>query len=283
MGLNGTGNGSPIGNGNGQAAGANLAYTKFLYVIPRDDDDAAGTRMRAVGEVVARGFSNDFDTEGSGAAQVFETVQFLVRDGDPEPPAEGAAFEGPCLSRARYVVQVCSKYRPRLEELAEDLRRRLGDAFEVGAIDGAVRQQRYSSLEMQQHLQRTAPSRRSGRVARNAIIVPIRKTAAWWAMDPLERNTYFYPHVDPSAGCPVRGHAGAASAALPHLHRRIYYNPDGYGRAGEFDFITYFECEDPGLPAFDEALAQLRDPASNPEWRFVEEGAVWKGKRVLRW
>lgn len=283
MGLNGTGNGTPNGNGNGQATGTNLAYTKFVYVIPRHDDDAAGTRMRAIGGILARGFFNDFDTDGSGSAQPFETVQFLVREGEAAPPREGTGLEGPCLSRARYVVQVCSKYRPRLAEVEDELRRRLADAGEVGAIDGAVRHPRYSSAEMQHYLQHAAPSRRSGRVAQNAIIVPIRKSADWWAQGALERNTYFYPHVDGQSGCPVKGHAGAAAGAIPHLYRRVYYNPDGHGREGEFDFVTYFECEDGGLPHFDRALESLRDHGQNPEWRYVEEGAVWRGRRVLKW
>jgi hypothetical protein len=27
----------------------------------------------------------------------------------------------------------------------------------------------------------------------------------------------------------------------------------------------------------------LRDPLQNPEWRYVEEGPMWRGRRVLRW
>jgi hypothetical protein len=34
---------------------------------------------------------------------------------------------------------------------------------------------------------------------------------------------------------------------------------------------------------FDEVLTALRDVRQNPEWRFVQEGPVWRGKRVLRW
>ena len=37
------------------------------------------------------------------------------------------------------------------------------------------------------------------------------------------------------------------------------------------------------LPVFDRVLSALRDVDQNPEWRFVEEGAMWRGKRVLRW
>jgi hypothetical protein len=30
-------------------------------------------------------------------------------------------------------------------------------------------------------------------------------------------------------------------------------------------------------------LESLRDTQQNPEWQFVKEGPIWRGKRVLRW
>lgn len=281
MAQNGTGNGH--GNGNTGCVGTNLAYTKFLFVVSRHDDDAHGARLRTAGGNIARGFFNDFDIDDSreSQAQPFETIQFFVRDGDGPEPSPSCV--GPCLNRARYLVQVCSKYRPRLQELDEELRRRLGDSADVLSLAGAVRNPRYSSAELVQYANKNAPVRRSGRIARNAIVVPIRKTAEWWHMDALERHTYFYPHVDRGSGCPVKGHAQAAQPGISTLFRRMYHNPDGYQQPDEFDFITYFECEDEALPVFDSVLANLRDPGQNPEWRFVQEGPIWRGKRVLRW
>lgn len=268
---------------------ANLAFTKFLFVTPQQHDDAARGRLRVAGANIARGFFNDFDAEsttpiGLGPArenQPFETIQFLMQEGElPSPPL---GHDGPWLAGARYVVQVCSKYRPKLDEIEAELRRRLAESAAITALDGAVRQPRYSSAEMQHYVYRGAPARRSGRTSRNAIILPIRKRAEWWEQPPLARHTYFYPHVDQGSGCPVKGHAHAAEAGLPILFRRIFHNPNGYQQPGEFDFITYFECPDEGLPVFDEVCAALRDVTQNPEWRFVEEGPMWRGRRVLRW
>lgn len=278
MGLNGCG-----------AASANLAFTKFLFVTPQLHDDAARGRLRVAGANIARGFFNDFDAESQVAIglgpgrenQPFETIQFLMQEGElPAPPPD---HDGPWLAGARYVVQVSSKYRPRLDEIETELRRRLADAASITALDGAVRYPRYSSAEMQYYVDRAAPARRSGRTYRNAIILPVRKRPDWWEQGPLERHAYFYPHVDGGSGCPVKGHAHAAAAGLPVLFRRIFHNPNGYQQPGEFDFITYFECADDGLSVFDEVCAALRDVAQNPEWRFVEEGPMWRGKRVLRW
>ena len=128
-----------------------------------------------------------------------------------------------------------------------------------------------------------AMSRLSGRAARNAIIVPMSKTSAWWEQTALERHSYFYPHHEDTTGAAVNGHAKAAEAGIRTIFRKLYHNPDGYQRTGEFDFVTYFECADEHLPVFDEICRALRDERQNPEWKYVIEGPEWRGKRLLRW
>lgn len=269
--------------GNGNGVGGNLAFTRFLFVVAGVDDDAHGARLRTAGANIARGFFNDFDIDDTreNQAQALETIQFLVRDGETKPLPED--MPGPHINMARYAVQITSKYRPRLQEIDEEFRRRLGDGSEITSLEGALRNPRYSSPEMVNYSYRGAPPRRSGRVSRNAIIIPIRKSAAWWLKTPLERHSFFYPHVDEASACPVKGHAVAAEKGIASLFRRVYHNPDGYERANEFDFLTYFECDDDGLGVFDHVLSSLRDQSQNPEWRYVEEGPIWRGRRVLRW
>lgn len=278
----GSGCGQGNGGANGSGAATNLAFTKFLFVIARADDDAHGARLRTAGGNIARGFFNDFDIDDvrETQAQRFETIQFFVREGDP-PDADKCP--SPYIQKARHMVQVSSKYRPRLQEIDEELRRRIGDSAEILTLEGAFRNPRYSSPEMVHYSQKGAPPRRSGRLCKNAIVVPIRKTPEWWQKSTLERHTYFYPHVDHASATPVKGHALAAEKGIGSLFRRVYHNPDGYERAGEFDFLTYFECDDEALPVFDQVLAALRDTRQNPEWRYVEEGPIWRGRRVLRW
>ncbi|HVL68763.1 MAG TPA: hypothetical protein VM364_15985 [Vicinamibacterales bacterium] len=254
--------------------GVNLAFTKFIFVRPAADDDAALTRLRAAGGVVARGFFNDFEAEGGRDSPPHETIQFLVSDGPRE--REG-------LAGARYALQVSSKYRPRLQDTEAELRRRLSDNAEIVALDGAVRVPQYTSAEMYAYAYKNAVSRRSGRVQRNVVIIPIRKTEEWWAKSALDRHAYFYPHTDGDTGARVKGHARAAEPGIATIHRRLYYNPEGPGRPGEFDFITYFECADEHLGTFDGICRALRDREQNPEWRYVIEGPEWRGRRVLKW
>ena len=253
--------------------GVNLAFTKFLFVTAARDDDAARTRLRAAGGIVARGFFNDFEAGGRDAPPT-ETIQFLLNENGHQQPG---------LAGARYALQVSSKYRPRLQETETELRRRLADNAAVIALDGAVRVPQYTSAEMHAYAYKSATSRGSGRVQRNVIIIPIRKTQEWWDKSPLDRHAYFYPHTDHVTGARVKGHARAAEAGIGTIYRRLYYNPDGSGREGEFDFITYFECADEYLTTFDLICRSLRDERQNPEWRYVVEGPEWRGRRVLKW
>jgi hypothetical protein len=269
--------------GNGANVAGNLAYTRFLFVIARNDDDAHGARLRTAGANIARGFFNDYDIDDNRETQVqaFETIQFLIREPETKPLPEGTP--GPNINMARYAVQITSKYRPRLQEIDEEFRRRMGDGSEIITLEGAARNPRYSSAEMVSYSNRGAPPRRSGRVSRNAIIIPIRKTADWWQKSALERHSYFYPHVDHASASPVKGHALAAEKGIASLFRRVYHNPAGYERPEEWDFITYFECDDEALDVFEHVMGALRDFHQNPEWRYVQEGPIWRGRRVLRW
>lgn len=182
----GSGCGQPNGGANGTGVLTNVAFTKFLFVVARADDDAHGSRLRTAGGNIARGFFNDFDLDDARETQSqrFETIQFYIRDGDV--PAQSP---NPPIQRARHMVQVSSKYRPRLQEIDEELRRRIGDSAEIIAFDGAFRNPRYSSPEMVQYSTKGAPPRRSGRLSRNAIVLPMSKTAAWWKKSALERHS----------------------------------------------------------------------------------------------
>jgi hypothetical protein len=253
----------------------NLSFTRFLFIVPRTEGAAFQARLRMAGGVAARGFFNDFDAEGSRDAAPHETIQFLVSDG------EGTGDSA--IAAARYVVQVTGKYRPRLQEVDAELRRRLGDLAGVLSIEGAERPLRYTSRELHEFAYRDAAVRRPGRVAPHALLLPLNKTAGWWAQPVLERHAYFYPHVDLDTGCAVGGHARAAEEGIGTLSRRLYHNPDGYERPGEYDFLACFECEPQHLETFHRVHRALRDTVRNPEWRYVREGPLWTGRRVLKW
>lgn len=158
------------GNGNNHL-GVNQSFTKFLFVTVREDDDTTHARVKSAGAMLARGFFNDFDSDGTREPQPLETIQFLIADPKRKRP------EG--LLAARYVAHVSAKYRPRLQEIEEELKRRVGAQAEVSALDGAVQVPRYTSAEMHAFAYRHAVLRASGRTMRNVVIIPIRKSADW--------------------------------------------------------------------------------------------------------
>jgi hypothetical protein len=261
---------------NGQSdVGTNQSFTKFLFIVPYTDDAATLQKIRSAGSNISRGFFNDYDADGTRDVQPQETIQFL----STENPASGR--EG--IGAARYVAHLSANYRPRLEEVSSELKRRINGAADVIILDGAERIPRYTSAEMHKFAYKAALARQSGRVSRNAIIVPMSKTAGWWEKSALERHSYFYPHHEDSSGSPVKGHAKAAEAGISKIFRKLYHNPDGYQRQGEFDFVTYFECTDENLSVLDQIYRALRDERQNPEWKYVLEGPEWRGTRALRW
>lgn len=253
-----------------------IAYTRFLFISPRQDDDVSLARLRAAGSVVVRGFFNDFDAEGPREAAPHETIQFLVADN--VAPGTDDSIRG-----ARYAIQVTAKYRPRLGEVEAELKRRLADTATIYSLEGAERAPRYTSAELHDYAYRRAAMRRNGRAAPVAVILPINKTADWWAQPVLNRHAYFYPHTDVVSGAPVAGHAQSAADGVTTLYRRLYHNADGYQRTGEYDFLTYFECDASQVDTFERVHRALQDTTKNPEWRFVREGPEWRGRRVLRW
>ena len=265
-------------NGNGNdALGANLLYSKFLFVTLQRDDAKARAQVREAGACIGRGFFNDFDGSGTSTPNTRsnETIQFLVAS------TIRRCSDG--LLSAGFVAHLTTKYRPRLDEMQAELDRRLGNIASVRALDGALQTSRYTSAALHEYAYKSAAERQSGRATANVIIIPMSKTPAWWEMGTLERHAYFYPHVDQQSGQPVSGHAKAAEDGIGTIYRRLYHNPDGYQRANEYDFVTYFECADEHLPTFDIVRQALRDERRNPEWRFVVEGPEWRGRRVLRW
>ena len=88
-----------------------------------------------------------------------------------------------------------------------------------------------------------------------AALIPIRKSAAWWAMAQDERRAIFEQRSH---------HIADSMAYLPRIARRLYHARD---LGQPFDFVTWFEFAPEHAGAFDELVAMLR---GREEWRFVD-------------
>jgi chlorite dismutase len=90
-----------------------------------------------------------------------------------------------------------------------------------------------------------------------AALVPIRKTAAWWALSQDERREIFEERS---------GHNALGMRRLPAIARRLHHCRD-LATAEPFDFLTYFDFAARDASAFDELLAELR---ATEEWQYVD-------------
>ena len=90
-----------------------------------------------------------------------------------------------------------------------------------------------------------------------AALIPIRKTAAWWALPQDERRRIFEE---------TSRHVRIGLKYLPAVARRLHHCRD-LGEAEPFDFLTWFEYGPADAAAFDALLVELR---ASEEWRYVE-------------
>jgi hypothetical protein len=229
----------------------------------------------AVPALAARlGLTNEFEP---GPDHPARAVAFLRRVGaTPGPRVDDG------LLHADAVVHVAAPTAAPVEEFRGEATRLLGAAVTPLVLGGVVRPMTYTGNAMHNFAYAHRVIQQPGTVMPNAFLVPMSKTAAWWAKDWMERHTYFLPRYD-DGRMVSEGHALASAAGIPCLLRRTYKHPTEPAPADAYDFVTYFECADADVPTFHAVCAALRDVRKNPEWAFVREGPTWHGRRVPTW
>lgn len=91
--------------------------------------------------------------------------------------------------------------------------------------------------------------------AMKAALIPIRKTADWWALAQDERRAIFEEQSH---------HTAIGMDYLPAIARKLYHARD----LGEpFDFLTWFEFAPEHEAAFEALVARLR---ATREWTYVD-------------
>jgi hypothetical protein len=124
------------------------------------------------------------------------------------------------------------------------------------SLRGVTSHDRYVTREEKARLVAVQPD--VGRPEATAgALIPIRKSAAWWALTQDERRAMF---EESSA------HIRIGLDYLPAVARRLHHCRD-LAENPPFDFVTWFEFTPSDALAFDELLRRLRE---TPEWRYVE-------------
>ncbi len=88
-----------------------------------------------------------------------------------------------------------------------------------------------------------------------AALIPIRKSAEWWAMAQDERRQIFEEQSH---------HTKIGLEYLPPIARKLYHCRD---LGQPFDFLTWFEYAPEHATFFEDLVSKLRQTA---EWQYVE-------------
>jgi hypothetical protein len=248
------------------------AYVGFRVAPDRPPAHAGVDVHRLVDRL---GLVNEFEAAGGDPEASYA---FLRRAG---VTAGDVSDEG--LQLADAVVHIAAPAPEPVATFCAELLRILGPAIQPRVLRGVVRPMSYTGNELFNFSYAHRVLQQPGTTMPNAFLVPLNKTPVWWRKDWMERHTYILPRYDGAGRMVAQGHALAAAVGIPHLLRRTYRPALEPAPAGQYDFVSYFECADDGVPAFHAACSALRDTARNPEWEFVREGPTWHGRRLATW
>lgn len=132
------------------------------------------------------------------------------------------------------------------------------------ALKGVVSNLRYTTRA--EVLDLLARSEGLGRPeAVRGVLIPIRKSAAWWALAQDERREIYEGQSR---------HTSIGMKYLPHIARRLHHSRD---LMEPFDFLTWFEFAPEHESAFDDLLAELR---ASKEWTYVDREVEFRFDRA---
>ena len=261
---------------NSVLAGEILRHGAYVCVRLADGADPRGVAGAAIPALAEKlGLVNEFEPAGGPPALA---IAYLRRHG-----AAAGAVADDGVAQADAVVHVAAPTAQPVSDFCAEATRLLGSMARLRVIGGVVRPRTYTGAAMNNFAYAHQVVQQSGRLMPNAFLLPMNKTAAWWAKDWMERHTYFLPRYDDDGRMKNEGHALASAAGIACLLRRTYKSTSEPAPEGAYDFVTYFECGDADVPTFHQVCASLRDVAKNPEWKFVREGPTWHGRRVAGW
>jgi hypothetical protein len=255
-----------------------VGHQRFLFIglPPHSATVALAEALDGLGQ----GMENMHDVAGQPSADAWQRGRFQFLRAEP---AHSAARDipHPAILHAHGLIRLEGATLAPLLRYEEGLRTLLEPyGGTVETLAGVQRPRSYTSYAMTEFAYASAAAPQPGATCPLGVVTPQNKTAAWWAMDWMHRESFFLPRYDAQERLVAKGHALAAAAGIPCIVRRNVHAPEGYGREGSYDFVPYFEFAEAHVPIFRAVMAALRDTAQNPEWAYVREGPEWWGRRV---
>lgn len=266
-----------------QAADLNLTtqvtgHGRFLFVsLPVT---AASPALAAALESLGADMDNIFHADGPPSPEAFQRGRWQFLRAEPAlSQARDVPHTG--LLSATFMVYLEAatlapllRYEAALREIMAPQQGR------VETLAGVQKPRSYTSYAMTQFAYAPAQSPKPGSQCPLGVVTPQNKTAAWWTMDWMRRESLFLPRYDEHGTMLAPGHALAAAAGIPCITRRLVHHSEAYGSGQGYDFIGYFEFAEADAGTFRTVMEHLRNVARNPEWAYVQEGPEWWGRRV---
>ncbi len=132
-------------------------------------------------------------------------------------------------------------------------------------LRGVVQHLHYTTLDERTDLTARSRTELPSSHGTTAVLIPIRKSAEWWALAHDQRAAHFH-----------NAHTPIGATYVEKIFRRLYH---ARYIGSPYDFLTYFEFASGDAEYFRTLLAELRDVHKNPEWSYVEhEHEVWMTK-----
>ena len=253
-------------------------HGRFLFVTlpPEAVSSALATALDSLGT----GMENIFQVDGPASAEALQRGRWQFLRAEPALSSardmpHAALLEATCLVYLEAVApEPLIRYETGLRQLV------LSRRGSVVTLSGIQKPRSYTSYAMTQFAYAPAQGPKPGSQCPFGVVTPQSKTAAWWNMDWMRRESLFLPRYDEQGNMLAQGHALAAAAGIPCITRRLVHHPEAYGSGQGYDFIGYFEFAEADAETFRAVMAGLRHVAQNPEWAYVQEGPEWWGRRV---
>ena len=254
-------------------------YQRFLF-IKLPPGDARPGLAEAIGRL-GDGMENMHCVDGPPSPEAFRRGRFQILRAEPSMSLE-RDLPHPAMMNADGLIRLEAEASEPLMQYEEGLRALLEDVGgSVETLTGVQRPRSYTSHAMTQYAYARAQQPGPGSAHPLGVVTPMNKSAQWWSMDWMHRESFFLPRYDDKENMVVKGHALAADAGIACITRRLVHAADGYGGDGSYDFVGYFEFAEADAATFSTVMAALRDTAQNPEWAYISEGPEWWGRRVL--
>ncbi len=255
-----------------------MGHGRFLFVsLPAE---VASAELTTALDNLGAGMENMFYAEGPASAEAFQRGRWQFLRAEPAL-SSARQIAHPAMLTATFLVYLEAAAVESLVRYEAGLRKIIVPRHgSVETLAGVQKPRSYTSYAMMQFAYAPAQSPKPGSQCPIGVVTPQKKTAAWWNMDWMRRESLFLPRYDAQGTMVAKGHALAAAAGIPCITRRLVHHPEGYGQEQGYDFIGYFEFADADAETFRTVMASLRHVAQNPEWAYVQEGPEWWGRRV---